>query len=157
MKNYAIIQPEVIVGLGDDTIFKESIPPLVTLEELHINLEDWLGDDLMECYPAYIITSRLKEGLENQEFTGFTITQLKLTTSEYFENNFQLDVDLPQMYWMKINGRPGESDIVLNDKKLLIDQPFLDFLQNKYNCKYMDINPERNEFDDFLDSMLEEN
>ena len=60
---YKIIQPEVIVGLGEKTEFLEKEAPFKTITKLHIKLEDWLGDDLMECFPCYIITENLKNEL----------------------------------------------------------------------------------------------
>ena len=87
---YIKIEPEVIVGLGEDTkINKSNYPPIVNY--LHINLEDWLGDDLMENFPVFIITEYLKSSLETTRFSGYTIKDLKLTFDEYFESNYQLE------------------------------------------------------------------
>lgn len=61
MKNYKILQPEIIVGIGDNTLFLEKDPPFRTIKRLHIELENWLGDDLKECFPCYIITENLKK------------------------------------------------------------------------------------------------
>ena len=57
MKKYNKIFPEVIVGLGDNieyypTEFIEGQKRLIT--KFHIKLEDWLGDDLMECFPLLL-------------------------------------------------------------------------------------------------------
>jgi len=157
MKNYVVVQPEVIVGIGKETVFEELNPPFKTVKELHINIEDWLGDDLMECHPIFIATQKLKDGLEKEQFTGFSFAEIKLTKDTYFKDNYQLDVELPTMYWLKVSGLPGQDDFALNDnRQLMIDQKLFDFIQKEYNCNYMDVNPDRDELDDLLDSMLAE-
>lgn len=42
--NYHLIKPEVLVGLGDETIFGYTNDEV---HSLHMNIEDWLGDDLL--------------------------------------------------------------------------------------------------------------
>jgi len=154
---YKRIQPEVIVGLGSNTVFKEIKPPFRTIEELHIELEDWLGDDLMECFPVYVVTEKLKEELNNSSFSGFNFKTMEVTNAEYFGDNYQLDIKLPKFYWMEIVGEFRKDDFVLSDKKeLLINEKFLKVLVDKFKTKYLEIEPKRNEFDDLLDEMLSE-
>lgn len=57
---------------------------------MHINVEDWISDDIMENFPVYIITERLKKGLQATDFKGFKINNLVLTTVEYFFENYQI-------------------------------------------------------------------
>lgn len=157
MKKYHIIQPEVIVGLGEKTEFLEKEPPFLTVIKLHIKLEDWLGDDLMECYPCYIVTEQLKTGLLETEFTGFEFSEMTKTKGEYFNDNYQLKKSLPELYWMKIIGKQDIDDIIIGpEKSLLVDEDLLNYLKNNFTLKYMDINPERNEFDNLLDQMIAE-
>lgn len=157
MKDYKKIQPEVIVGLGDNTEFVEKAPPFKTVIKLHINLEDWLGDDLMECYPCYIITENLKKLLEDNSFKGFEIQDMSVSLDENFENNYQQGKPLPEFYQLKITGRRNNDDLFLDeDKNLNISGTFLDFLQSNVDLKYLDIEPERNDFDDLLDQMIAE-
>lgn len=87
---YIKVEPEVIVGMGEHTVIDNSIyPPKV--QKLHINLKDWMGDDIMENFPVYIITERLTKGLQATDFKGFKINNLELTTDEYFFENYQLE------------------------------------------------------------------
>lgn len=157
MKNYITIQPEVIVGLGGNTEFSEKSQPFKTVIKLHIDLEDWLGDDLMECFPCYIITENLKKALENSSYKGFEIKEMEVTKAEYFDDNYHQNKPLPKFYWLQINGKRNISDIYINENNNLnIGDNFLSFLQKNATLSYLDIEPERNEFDDMLDQMISE-
>ena len=154
MKKYKKILPEVIVGLGDKTKFLEKKPPFKTVTKLHIELEDWLGDDIMKCHPCYIVTESIKRNLETSAFTGFEFDNMEVTKGEYFLNNYQLKKNVPEFYWMKIIGKEGSDDLFLDDNLLLsIDEIFLDYLKHNFALNYSAINPQRDKFDDLLDQM----
>lgn len=157
MKKYQVIQPEVVVGLGKGTEFLEKEPPFKTVTKLHLLLEDWLGDDLIECYPCYIVTKELKEKLDNTEFKGFEFLNMTVTKGDNFRDNYQLDKPLPKFYWMKIFGVEGDDDIFIGESNILyIENQFLEYLQNISTTNYLVVNPSRNEFDDLLDRMLKD-
>lgn len=157
-KNYTVVQPEVIVGLGEHTIFDTEVPVKGQKRKvisLHIQLEDWLGDDLMECHPCYIVTEKLKNALVQSDYTGFVIDALELTKDEYFFSNYNLKKVLEPFYWLKINDNKKGPDIFVDETSHLnISQSLLAFLKKSFSVQYMDINPERDEFDDLLDDML---
>lgn len=131
---YIKIEPEVIVGLGEDTnIDTSTIPPVV--KELHINLEDWLGDDLMENYPVFIVTEPLKSNLETTAYSGYRIEDLKLTFDEYFENNYRLEKEIPKFYWMILSGIKGKDDFYIDSSQVLnVSSQAFSFLK-KFNLK----------------------
>ena len=156
MKEYKSIVPEVIVGLGERTEFAEKEPPFKTVIKLHILLEDWLGDDLMKCHPCYIVTDSLKAALETSHFTGFEFDKMKVTKDEYFNDNYQLDKPLPKFYWMKINGQKDKDNLYISNYDLYISSEMLEYLKKYFSIKYIDIEPERNEFDDLIDKMIAE-
>jgi hypothetical protein len=153
---YKVIQPEVIVGLGDRTVFAETLPPFKTVTKLHIELEDWLGDDIMECHPCFIVTEHLKNKLDQAGFKGYSIEPMTLTRNEYFANNYQLDKKLPALYWLKINGLQHQGDdlYIGEGMALFASDDFIDFLHQHAAIKYLQISPQRNEFDDLLDKMI---
>lgn len=157
MRQYQTVQPEVIVGLGEETEFLEKKAPFLIVTKLHIQLEDWLGDDLMECHPCYIVTEKLKKDLQKSKFKGFEFSEMTVTKDEYFNDNYQLAKPLPVFHWMKINGKQDIDDICIGSgKSLLIDEQMLKYLKENFTLNYMDIDPERNEFDDLLDKMIAE-
>jgi hypothetical protein len=152
---YKVIQPEVIVGLGIDTEFVEKIAPFKRVKQLHLQIEDWLGDDLMECHPCYIITENLKNALQKTNFSGFSVEQLKMTKSEYFSDNHHIEKTLPLFYWLKINGHVDADDIYVGEGgALYCAEPFIDYLKQNFTLNYLEISPQKNEFDDLLDKMI---
>ena len=67
---YYVLEAEVCGSFGEDTIRDTSVfPPKIT--KLDIVFEGWLGDDLIETFPAYMVTERLKKTLGKSELTGF--------------------------------------------------------------------------------------
>ncbi|WP_206743172.1 hypothetical protein, partial [Chryseobacterium sp. Leaf394] len=144
-------------GLGEKTEFVEQKLTSKTVSKLHIKLEDWLGDDLMECYPCYLITENLKENLKNQTFTGYMIEDVEISMGEYFFNNYNVNKSIPKFYWLKINGDENKTDLYIGkEKKLFCSEKLLNFLTSNCVLNYLKINPERNEFDDLLDQMIAE-
>lgn len=157
MKEYKKIQPEVIIGLGGNTEFSEQQPPFKTVLNLHIELEDWLGDDLMECHPCYIVTEPLKNYLEGAGFTGFEFADIEVTRGEYFGDNCQVDKALPRFYWLRITGKENADDLFIGKGyTLFASDVFINCLKNKFSVNHLAIEPERDELDDLLDKMIAE-
>ncbi|WP_254660830.1 hypothetical protein [Bacillus sp. FJAT-27225] len=61
---------------------------------LHYEFDGWLGDELVESTPAFIVSSRLAEGLKQSEFKGFTLQDCLVTASDEFEELYP-DIELP--------------------------------------------------------------
>lgn len=76
-------------------------PPVVT--ELHLLLDDWLGDDLLEVYPCHIVTERLAEKLRASQLTGFSIDPMFVTRSEEFLS-LPEPPSVPPLYWLRVYG-----------------------------------------------------
>ncbi len=116
--NY-FIEPEVAGQLGEKTLIDTSIrPPIV--KYLHFVFYGWLGDDIIECYPVFLITDKLKSKLEECFLTGYKIKKCEIELSEEFKL-LQPDVILPQFYWLEITG--GESDdFKIRKNKLLVSE-----------------------------------
>ena len=157
MKKYNKLNPEVIVGLGERTEFLEKEAPFKTVTKLHIQLEDWLGDDIMECHPCYIVTEELKIALENSDFTGYELAEMEVTRDEYFANNYQLKKALPKFYWLKIKGQKQIDDLYISENDdLMSDSRFTELILNKFSHSYLDVDKEEDaEQQDLLKRLLE--
>lgn len=140
MKTYKKVQPEVIVGLGGNTTFLEKDVPYLTVTNLHIELEGWLGDDLMECSVCYVVTEQLKKYLEDSGFTGFYFAPLERTKGVDFIDNYKLGIELPDFYWIQIIGKKDIDDMYLTtDNRLYISAPLLKKIQSNFNTRYLDV------------------
>lgn len=157
MKEYNKVEPEVIVGLGDNTEFLEKKPPFRTVTHLHIDLEDWLGDDLMECHPCYIVTEQLKKALEKTRYTGFEFAEMEVSKNKYFKNNYRLNKPVPNFYWMKIIGEENKDDFYMSSESVLMcNSEVVEFISKNFTHKYMDVDLEQDPEDkDFLNKLLE--
>src|SRR5688572_20150560 len=99
------IEPEVSGQLGDKTIIDASLhPPKV--ERLHFIFYGWLGDDLIECFPIFLITEKLKNTLAVARLTGYEIKDCEIEESDEFK--LLQNVILPKFFWFSIIGK--ESD-----------------------------------------------
>ncbi|MBM7585886.1 hypothetical protein JOC86_002428 [Bacillus pakistanensis] len=83
------LEPEVSGGHGEYTIYgtedeiaTEGISGKV--KYLHYEFEGWLGDDLLESTPAFIVSSKLETELENSDFIDYKLEECLITTSDEF-------------------------------------------------------------------------
>lgn len=118
---FKTIEPEVAGGLGSETQLDNTVhPPLV--RKLHFMFEGWLGDDILETYPCFLVTQALKSKIENELLTGITFDDVLVTKSQLFIEMYP-DKILPKFYWAKISGTFGKSDFSLGvDHRLVISQ-----------------------------------
>jgi hypothetical protein len=128
MARQFILEPEVAGGLGADTAMDSSVhPPMVSA--LHYEFEGWLGDDLLETFPCFIVTERLKSALEDAGSTGCSFAPVKVTVSDSFAECYP-DRALPQFYWLRVTGTPEKDDFSLaSDHRLLVSDEALDVLR----------------------------
>lgn len=117
MPIYKLIEPEVAGGLGDKTKIDNSFfPPLI--KELHYELDGWLGDDILESFPCYIITESLRKGIESNSLSGINFSNVLVSKSETFFDLYP-DRELPNFFWAKIIGEPFKDDFFITDKNSL--------------------------------------
>lgn len=129
------IQPEVAGGLGTRTIMDTTVhPPLVSV--LEYEFDGWLGDDLLESFPCFIVSEQLKNLLEENTFTGYVFSDVITSKSDTFIEIYP-DLTLPNFYWLKINGKAGVEDAGLSESNhLVVSENFLKILLqvNLKNC-----------------------
>ncbi len=129
------LEPEVAGGLGQKTVMDTTVhPPLVSV--LEYEFDGWLGDDLLESFPCYIVTERLKNLLKEDSFTGCEFDSVIISTSETFEE-FYPEANLPKFYWLKIKGKAGIDDVGFSElNHLVVSEKFLKVLlqANLKNC-----------------------
>ena len=149
---YHLIEPEVLVGLGEETVFGNSNGDLLSI---HMNIEDWLGDDLLTCHPVFLVTEQLKSKLEKTTLTGFGFASIKQSFDEYFNDNFQLKIPIPEFHWLKINGQESKDDFFINqDKNLMVSETCFKFLKENAKLEYCEIDSlDDSDMDDLFDDL----
>jgi hypothetical protein len=116
---YKYLEPEVAGEIGTDTILDNSVhPPIVTF--LHFHFTGWLGDDILETFPCFIMSERLKNSIEEKKIKGISFDFVKVTKSDDFVMT-SINEHLPTFYWAKMNGSFGIDDFVIaKDFRLLV-------------------------------------
>jgi len=126
---FYFVDPEVAGGLGDSTVMDTSIHPPV-VHELEYKFEDWLGDELLESFPCFIVTESLAEKISANKISGFSLDKVSISTSEEFYE-LQPDVSLPKFLWLKITGKAGVDDLGISDDfRLVVSERFKNLLES---------------------------
>lgn len=106
--NYYSLEPEVAGGLGPHSVLDpRTHPPVVS--KLHYEFDGWLGDELLETFPCYIVTQRIRDMIQERGFTGAEFAPVEVTKSITFEELYP-NRRLPKFVWLKVNGTPGIDD-----------------------------------------------
>jgi hypothetical protein len=129
MKFYAL-DPEVAGELGKNTVMNTSVhPPEVS--KLHYELDAWLGDDLIQSFPCYLVTERLKRKMESASMVGVAFAPVEFNVSANFKDRHPSKA-VPNFTWLKITGSAGKDDfgveahgrLVVSERALKLIQDF---------------------------------
>ncbi|PQA90711.1 hypothetical protein SAMN05421796_1137 [Chryseobacterium piscicola] len=134
---YKLIEPEVAGSLGRETELDNSVfPPHV--KKLHYEFSGWLGDDILESFPCYIVTDSLREDFENNKFTGISFNEVIVSKSETFLEIYP-DRELPKFYWLKICGEAYKDDFFITKENVLAISEKVNLVLLRYNINNADI------------------
>ena len=132
---YYTLRPEVAGGLGDGTVMDTTVhPPIV--ERLHYEFEDWLGDDLVESFPCFLVSEPLALRLAAEDLGAFQLKDVAVTMTPEAEE-LLADTAFPDFRWLDVSGTAGRDDVatdltgllVVSDQALAVLQEF-----NISNC-----------------------
>jgi hypothetical protein len=118
---FYFVEPEVAGGLGDSTVIDTSChPPIVS--SLEYRFEGWLGDEILESFPCFIVAKSLAGRMLDKKISGFSLGRVLITVSDKFQE-ISPNLLLPEFLWLKISGSPGVDDLGLaSDNRLVISQ-----------------------------------
>lgn len=119
VRKFYILAPEVAGGRGDQTLADLSVhPPIV--RRLHYEFDGWLGDELLESFPVFIVTERLAQRIQEKNASGVEFEKVIITKSELFRD-LQPDLELPPFVWLKPVGKVAHDDFgVSSDHRLVV-------------------------------------
>ena len=125
MSKTYILEPEVPGGLGPRNQMDRTVhPPRV--QALHFVFDGWLGDQLVESFPCYLVTPDLAESLSAAGVTGFDLAEAEVETSDQFKEMYP-NRSIPPFKWLRVVGVAGESDIyITSDNRLAGSQKVVD-------------------------------
>lgn len=111
-----LIKPEVAGGLGPRTVMDRTThPPRVDV--LDHEFADWLGDDLLETYPCFVVTQRLGDLLAASDLTGYRLDDVIVSTTDQFPELHP--GPLPVFHRLRVTGTPHTDDMWLDDRASL--------------------------------------
>ncbi|MDR4904621.1 hypothetical protein P4T54_11485 [Bacillus mycoides] len=100
--NLYLLAPEVAGGHGEQTVYgtekeikEEGISGKVQF--LHYEFYGWLGDDLLESTPCFIVSDKFKNALESSQLRDFKIEKCLISLSEEFQELYP-DKKIPD-FW----------------------------------------------------------
>ena len=124
--------------MGQHTIFTSQPGERVVVHRLHYEFDVWLGDELLESTPCFIVTERLAAEIEKAGFTGVTFDDVEISKSGEFEDRYP-NRKLPAFLWMKVFGKAGQDDFGRTpDIKLVVSQRVLRLLREN-GTVHMDV------------------
>lgn len=136
---YYTLSPEVAGELGEDTEMDTAVhPPVVS--RLHYEFSDWLGDDLVESFPVFLISSVLGQDASGAGLTGFVLADAEVTVSEEAQELLEGET-IPEFRWLKITGQPGVDDFGQTEQaRLVVSERALEVLRqgSLENCDVED-------------------
>ncbi|MEE4137858.1 hypothetical protein [Pseudomonas viridiflava] len=136
---YHYIEPEVAGELGNNTrIITSCHPPKVTKLEYKFN--GWLGDDLLESFPCFIVSRKLADALSKKKLSGYYFTPMTTSKSEIFKE-LQPQTDLPEFQWLQVSGSAGRDDFGLAKNHLLVISDIALETLNMHNINQAEIYP----------------
>ncbi len=109
MTAYHVVEPEVAGGWGKNTVFTRTPGKPTVVHKLHYQFDGWLGDELLESTPCYIVTERLAHEIERAQLTGVRFDEVEVTTSDQFKELYP-NRQLPKFVWLQVEGKPGQDD-----------------------------------------------
>ncbi|MCO4784093.1 MAG: hypothetical protein KC646_17335 [Candidatus Cloacimonetes bacterium] len=115
---YYILEPEASLSLGENTILDTTTHP-PTIKELDLIFEAWLGDDILEIFPCFFVTQKLKQLIELNNLKKVNFELVNPTKSDTFRELHPYQ-KLPTIYSLKVLGKPKCDDFGISKENLLI-------------------------------------
>ncbi len=134
-KNYYLIEPEVPGQWADDIVVDRSTHP-PEVKELNLVFDGWLGDDILEVFPSFIVTEKLADAMYDHGLSGFEFRDVKVSISEQFKEIYG-EKELPRFLWLYPHREETPKDVSLKeDGSLLLSERAMSVFKrfNLQNC-----------------------
>ena len=134
------LEPEVSGEMGGNTELDVSThPPKVS--KLHYHLDFWLGDDLLETFPCFLVTDKLRAVIEEMKATGAAFGEVEVSFGEEFRERYP-GGPLPRLSWLKPIGVPCRDDFGLVDTaSLVVSERLWDAMRARANLSHCEAEP----------------
>ena len=79
-----LLEPEVAGGLGKNTVIDQGVRSAPRHEPSY-EFDGWLGDELLETFPSFIVTQRLAKRIVDAGLTGLELGAVEVSVSQQFQ------------------------------------------------------------------------
>ncbi|MGF6949955.1 hypothetical protein QF028_002460 [Neobacillus sp. B4I6] len=89
-----LLEPEVAGEIGEKTIFSTNTYTNGMKEISYLNYEfqGWLGDELLESTPCFIVTENLANSIQSSELNGYLFNEVEVTVSDLFKELYPNEI-----------------------------------------------------------------
>lgn len=128
MNPYSVVSPEVTGRPTPDAMDRSVWPP--EFSNLTFRFEGWLGDDLVEGFPVFLVTDNLKQHLDSAQIPRLWCEPVKIVVSEDYSDR-EPGVELPTWHWLRSNGRPWVDPVWMDiDCRLVVRDDALEVFRS---------------------------
>jgi hypothetical protein len=129
MNQFYALEPEVAGRHGQRTVADRTVhPPIIS--RLHHIFDGCLGDEILERFPCFLVTERLRALLEESGLSGATFSDVDVEKSEQFEELYPGRA-LPRFFRLEPTGRALHDDFGLNaDHRIVVSERALRVLDS---------------------------
>ena len=133
---FHILEPEVAGGWGQGTEADTTVHPPV-VRRLVYQFDGWLGDDLLETFPCFVVTDRLAQAIRASDLTGCELGPVEVVKSELFEE-LHPGREIPNFHRLYAVGDAGEDDFCVDNQRLRVSDAALALL-GRFNIEHCDV------------------
>jgi hypothetical protein len=152
MKLYEL-EPEVAGGFGENTVYSnlnevEQKRGRSTITHLNYEFSGWLGDELLETTPCFIVTMSLANDIEKSDLKGYKFEDVEISTNDEFKELYPM-ITLPEFKRIIPQGTvvvnsevfhnwSGDDFCISNNFILIVSERALNILK-KHKLVYCDV------------------
>ena len=152
--NLYLLEPEVAGGLGENTTFLDDTYQngVEKISHLHYDFYGWLGDELLESTPCFIVSEELAFTIQTSPLKGYLLNEVEITISEFLKElypdeslpNFKRLIPLGEVFVQENSYRDwSQDDFCLSQNlSLVISATAFTVLINHQlnNCEVIELN-----------------
>ena len=144
-----MLEPEVAGEIGENTVYDNRyLSSDKQISKLHFEFFGWLGDDIIESTPCFLVSEKLKQKIEESDLTGYKFQNAEISFSDEF-NEIYPNRKIPVFYRLIPEGKvaikenhftewTGEDFLVSEKSYLVVTEKAYDVIK-KFNINNCDI------------------
>jgi hypothetical protein len=139
--SYLTLKPDVPGDLGAQTQLDSSThPPIVGV--FHLDVTNWSGDDLVECFPCFAVTPALAAALDQAGLTGYSLSEM-ITTVNPDQHRINPNRRVPCFLRLVVDGKAGRDDAGVDSRHYLVVSDRLWALLRRFEISVCESTPWR--------------